>query len=239
MATDPTETRDRAAEEPERLADMVERWWGEARRHQVLPLDNRVLHTILNPRPSGRPDRTRYVYYPGTAPVPEPVAVDVKNRDHRITVDVDVPGDRPADGVLLALGTVLGGWSLHVVAGRLRYVHNLYGKERHVVASDEVLAPGHHRLGFVYERRVGLAGHGTLTVDDREVGSGAIARFTFTGFNGTGAGLTCGYEIGPAVGPDYQAPFPFTGTIERAVVEVSGDAAFDPVAVFEAIMSAE
>ena len=32
------------------------------------------------------------------------------------------------EGVLLALGSALGGWSLHLLAGRLRYVHNLYGK---------------------------------------------------------------------------------------------------------------
>ena len=49
----------------------------------MLPLDNRPLHTILNPRPSGARDPAAYVYYPGTAPVPEPVAVNVRNRSHR------------------------------------------------------------------------------------------------------------------------------------------------------------
>ena len=50
--------------------------------HQVLPLDNRVLYTILNPRPSRLRDRTRYRYHPHGAPVPEAVAVDVRNRTH-------------------------------------------------------------------------------------------------------------------------------------------------------------
>ena len=74
---------------------------------------------LLNPRPSGRPPRTRFVYYPGTAPVPEPLAVDVKNRGHRSRSTSPCP--RTGRQVLLALGTVLGGWSLHVVEGRLRY----------------------------------------------------------------------------------------------------------------------
>ena len=81
-----------------------------------------------------------------------------------------------------------------------------------MVTADRPLGPGPHRLGFAYERRLGLAGHGTLSIDGAPAGQGEIARFTFTGFNGTGAGLTCGYETGPAVGPGYRAPSPSPGT---------------------------
>ncbi|MEZ5176707.1 MAG: sulfatase-like hydrolase/transferase [Acidimicrobiales bacterium] len=72
VAVDPAELHDLAADEPERLAAMVERWWDEARRNQVLPLDNRILHTINNPKPDRRRARLSATYYPGTAPVPEP-----------------------------------------------------------------------------------------------------------------------------------------------------------------------
>ena len=57
------------------------------------------------------------------------------------------------------------------------------------------------------------------------------------GFNGVGAGLTCGYELGPAVGPDYAAPYPFTGTIVRAEAEVRGPVVRDPLGELEAILS--
>ena len=76
---------DRAGDEPERLARMVDRWWEEAARYDVLPLDNRILFTILNPRPNRVLQRTRYRYLPHGAPVPESVAVDVRNRSHEIT----------------------------------------------------------------------------------------------------------------------------------------------------------
>ncbi len=49
VATDLSEVHDLAADQPDRLAELVARWWDEARANQVLPLDNRVLHTILNP----------------------------------------------------------------------------------------------------------------------------------------------------------------------------------------------
>ena len=47
LRADPSECHDLAAAEPERLAAMVERWWEEAERHQVLPLDNRPFSELV------------------------------------------------------------------------------------------------------------------------------------------------------------------------------------------------
>src|SRR5262249_53896860 len=49
VAVDQSEVHDLAAQEPERLARMIELWWDEARANDVLPLDNRPLFAILNP----------------------------------------------------------------------------------------------------------------------------------------------------------------------------------------------
>ena len=49
-----------SAAEPERLASMIELWWEEAARNDVLPLDNRPLFAILNPRPTSRQVRSSY-----------------------------------------------------------------------------------------------------------------------------------------------------------------------------------
>lgn len=237
VAVDPSETVDRASEEPDRLAALVDLWWDQARRYQVLPISNRVLDTILNPRPRRLHGHAQHVYHPFGAPVPESIAVDVRNRAHSITADIEVADGDPPDGVLLALGCVLGGYSLHVTDGCLRYVHNLYGKERHVVASDVVIGTGRHTLEFAYAPDGNGGGAAVLRVDGEEVGAGAIPRFTPASFNGTGAGLTCGYELGPAVGDDYDAPFRFTGTLHRVTVTVSGDAHVDARTRFEEIMA--
>ena len=94
VAEDLSETNDLAAAEPERLAAMIELWWTEARRNDVLPLDNRPLNAILNPRPRRRGSRNRYVYRANGAPVPEPSAVHMPNRAHTITADVEIAGRR-------------------------------------------------------------------------------------------------------------------------------------------------
>ncbi len=237
VAEDLSETRDLAGEHPRLLHELTELWWQEARRNQVLPLDNRVLWAIVHPKPDRRRPREQYRYFPGGAQVPESVAVNVRNRSHTLIVDLVTGEPGEADGVLLALGSVLGGWSLHILGGRLRYVHNLYGKERHVVESADVIPAGGHRVEYEFIKDDGLGGSGVLRCDGRDVGRAVIPRFTPSGFNGVGAGLTCGYEWGPAVGTGYTAPFAFRGTIRGARVETRGRVVRDPLAELEAILS--
>ena len=66
-----------------------------------------------------------------------------------------------------------------------------------MIASDHVVGPGAHSLEFAYAPDGDGGGTAVLGVDGREVGRGVIPRFTPTSFSGTGAGLSCGYEVGP------------------------------------------
>jgi arylsulfatase len=161
--------------------------------------------------------------------VPEPVAVNLRNRSHAIVVDVDVPQGGVPQGVLIAMGCALGGWSLHFLEGRLRYVHNLYGKRRYVVEAPQALAPGRHVVTFAFEKDEGAGGHALLRYDGDVVAEGDVDRFTPAVFNSVGIGITCGYEWGPAVGDGYAAPFPYTGTIVRAEITTTGPVVRDPV----------
>ena len=95
VAEDVSEARDRAEEFPEKVAELVALWWEEARRNDVLPLDNRVLDVMVHKHDRRRPQAT-YRYFQGGAPVPEWVAVDVRNRSHAMALDVDVPDRRGA-----------------------------------------------------------------------------------------------------------------------------------------------
>lgn len=237
VADDLSETHDLAGQEPERLQRLIELWWTEARRNDVLPLDNRPLAAIMNPRPSARAARDSYVYYPHGSPVPETVAVNVRNRSHTITAEIEVGEDVAPNGVLLALGSALGGFAFYMLDGRMRYVHNLYGKHRSVVDSETVVPPGAHRCTLQFTKTADFAGRADLLLDGVVVGTGEIPHFTPVRFSITGAGLTCGYERGPAIGDDYTAPFTANVDIARVVVDVSGTPYRDPEAEFEAIMS--
>ncbi len=239
VAEDLSETRDLAESEPERVRQMVELWWSEAEANQVLPLDNRVLWALVHPRPDRRGQLDEARYFPGGAQVPEQMAVSVRNRSHRLRVVLELEAGLIPEGALLAQGLSLGGWSFHLLDGRLRYVHNLYGKEHYVVeAGLPAGTAGRHTAEMVFDKDPGgPGGRAELWWDGASLAGAEIPVFTPSKFNGVGVGLTCGYEWGPAIGPGYRAPFPFNGKILEAVVSATGPVHRDPLAEMEAILS--
>ncbi len=237
VAEDFSETTDLAAEHPEKLEELIDLWWREAERYQVLPLDNKPYFAIMDPPPTGIPHRTRYEYRPGGGRVPEEVAAEVKGRSHSITADVEIPADG-AEGVLIAHGSVLGGYTLFVQDGRIQYVHNYVGREEHHLAASEPLEPGQHTVVFSFDSDgMFRGGRARLEVDGKVVASAEVGRFTPMRFSITDAGLTCGEDSGSAVSRRYRPPFPFTGTLHRVVVEVAERAEFDPDAAVEVALA--
>ena len=103
-------------EQPELLAELVELWWG---RGQPQPgAAARQPGAVGAGAPQARPPaaaRRSTGTSQGGAQVPETVAVNVRNRSHELVVDVTIVGPDQTDGVLLALGSALGGWSLHIL----------------------------------------------------------------------------------------------------------------------------
>jgi arylsulfatase len=221
LRSDPSECHDLAAAQPDRLEGLIAMWWAEAERYQVLPLDNRPFSEFVLGRRPAVPPRDRYVYWPDRAPVPEGVAVNAKNRAHTITAFVTIPdGLERIEGALIVQGSVLGGWSFHLLAdGRLCYVHNLAGWRRYRVdAAIGRLTPGDHTLAVRF-----TPPRAELLVDGSVVGAGDIKRTLWSRISLTGTGLTVGRstEFSPA-DDDYRGPFRFSGVIDRVEVDVSG-----------------
>ena len=231
-----SECHDGAAAEPERLRAMIDLWWREARANDVLPLDNRPLAAILDPRPGRRRDRPRYVLSPFGAPLPEVVGPNVKNRTHRIVATVLVPDGAEPNGVIAAIGSVLGGFSFYLLDGRPHYAHNHVGRLVERVRGAACVGAGEHQARAELTAPGDYSAEVRLFVDGELAGEGTIATFTAARFSITGGGLTCGYDHGPAVSPDYAAPFRCNVEL-RDVVEVEGTPHVDAEAELAAIMS--
>jgi arylsulfatase A-like enzyme len=226
---DRAQTRNVAAEQPELLEQLKGLWFYYAGVYKGLPLDDRsALEIISSPRPQPTEPRERYVYYPDTSDVPESVAVNVRRRSYTIAAGATLDSAE-AEGVLFAHGGVAGGHALYLQGGRLHYVYNWLGERIQKVSSEDEVTSGKHVFTAEF-RKTGddeatgsAVGTLTLYVDEGEVGSLEIT--TQPGFFAlTGDGLSVGRDSASPVSPDYAAPFAFTGgTIDRVVVDVSGD----------------
>ena len=91
---DPTQSNDLAAAMPDKLKQMQDLFYSEAKKYDVLPLDNSSLARFTTPRPSLTAGRTVFTYTGGLTGVPNSGAPSILNKSYTITAEVDDPRRR-------------------------------------------------------------------------------------------------------------------------------------------------
>jgi arylsulfatase len=214
-----------AAANPEKLKEMRDIFVTEAIENHVLPIDDRSLERV-NAALVGRPDlmagRTSLTVYQGMTGLTENVFINVKNRSHSITADVETPTDG-AQGVILCQAGRFGGWSLYFKDGKPAYTYNFLGLERYTVAATEAVPPGKTTVRFEFAcdgGRTGAGRTGTILVNGRKVAEARVDRtqgFAFSADEGADVGV----DEGTPVTHDYkERDNAFTGKINRVTVEL-------------------
>jgi arylsulfatase len=233
---DRAEAHDLAAEHPEKVKELVDLWFAEAKANNVLPLNDMMvvgkdLETFIAMEfkipvpPSGQ-----YTYYPGTTAVPERSAANVHGVSYKALAEVEFTGD--SQGVIFAQGSRFGGHALFVKDGALTYAYNFLGIPPETRITATAPSSGRHVVGVEFTKeRMGehheSYGPLKLWVDDEVVAEQEIR--TMTGhFSLCGEGLCIGYDGGDAVSAEYRPKFAFTGgTITKVVFDVADDAYID------------
>ncbi len=219
-------TENLAAKRPEKLAEMQAKFLEEAAKHQVLPLDDRMLERALASM-VGRPDlmagRTSLTLGEGMTGMMENVFLNVKNKSVTITAEVEAPAGG-GHGALLVQGGRFGGWALYVKDGVPAYTYNFLGLRRFEVAATKPLAPGKAtiRMEFAYDGGgMGKGGLATLFVNGDKVAEGRIEHTQaaiFSADETADVGIDLGTPVVEAIGSE--APSKFTGRIAKVTVEV-------------------
>ena len=239
---DRSEAHDLAAEHPEKVKELVNLWYVEAGKYDVLPLDNRSIADLVKEMPvADIPEGGVYRYYPNTSPVPEFAAAEIRGRSFKILAQVELEAD--AEGVIIANGARFGGHTLFIKERKLWYASNFLGipPEQQLVSPDE-LKPGAHVLGVEFSKESHgehqeAIGTATLYVDDQ-----AVAKDDWKTQPGhfalCGEGLTVGKDGADPVSREYSSPFALTGA-KIAVVEINigDDVYLDLERDFHAAMS--
>jgi len=222
-----SQARDLAAEMPEKLAELQALFLEEARRYQVLPLDDRRVERF-DARIAGRPVLVQgdsQVLYAGMGRLTEATVLNVKNRSHAVTARVTVAPDG-AGGVIIAQGGEFGGWALYVTNGRLTYCHNFLGLQRFKVQAEARLEPGAHevRMELAYDGGgLGKGGTVSLSVDGQAAGAGPIGA-TVPMVYSLDETTDIGRDTASPVSDDYTADESiFRGTVEWVRIDI-GDA---------------
>jgi arylsulfatase A-like enzyme len=226
--TDWTQAKDLAKAQPAKLMELQRLFLIEAAKYNVLPLDDRRMERFI-PELAGRPtliQGDRQLLYGGMGRLSESSVVNIKNKSHAVTAEIVVP-EGGAEGVIIAQGGSIGGWSLYLKEGKPRYCYNLLGIERFYVGSDAEVPQGTHqvRLEFDYDGPgLGKGGTATLYLDGIQAGSGEVAATAAAVFS---ADDTCdvGQENGALVADDYPVPNAFTGEVNWVEIDIGAAAA--------------
>jgi arylsulfatase A-like enzyme len=191
---------------PEKLHELQRLWLIEAVRYNVLPMDDDLARR-MNPDTAGRPiliKGTSQMLFPGMSRLPENCVISIKNKSHSVTAEIKVP-DSGAQGVIVAQGANIGGWSLYANHGKLKYCYNLGGVKYFYVESTSQIPSGEHqvRMEFAYAGGgLGKGGEVMLYVDGKKVGGGTIP-MTLPMIFSADDGCDVGEDTGSAVSEDY------------------------------------
>ena len=224
LAEDPTETRDLAAEHPDRLDDMQQAWDRAAWANQVYPLDEgNQLVRILRP-PWYDELAAETTLSPGT-----PTLERWRSQQLIFQKSFDVEAAlrwRPGDaGVLVAHGDQGGGYMLYVEDDRLLLAHNAYGDM--TVLDCGPLADGASSVQLAMENPGNLVWNASVSVDGEPVGEapGLVSLMAMAPFEGIDVGVD---RRSPVSWDVYErhGPFPYSGRLE-AVTYRPGELAPD------------
>jgi len=220
LTSDFSECVDLAEARPELLHELIGRWWSEADRFGVFPLDDRdyAERASMYPRPGSSRRRRRFRFYPGMQRIPAGVAPMIIDRSFTITAEVGcLPGDR---GVLVAQGDVNGGYALWLSEEGLEFEYNDLG-QRHRVSGPFALTQGEHVFALQVEKTGERRDRATLTADGETVGIGEVGRTAR--YLISWQGLSIGEDQLSPVSPAYPRGSRFTGTLRHVEYALAHD----------------
>jgi arylsulfatase len=212
---------DLSAQFPEKLAELQALFDSEARRNNVYPLKEPGQGFGLKigvPEALGKV--TTMTYTTDHWRMPERSVVNLKNCSFRITASVAV-GNAGCEGVIVAQGGNMAGWSLYVDSdGFPVYHYNRFGKDHYVALSREKLMPGSHvvTVDFAYDGGFGAGGDAVLSIDGSAVGHVRVEQTVPVVFSISGETFDVGLDSGAAVG-FYPHIYRFTGNISGVTLE--------------------
>ncbi|MDY0006400.1 MAG: arylsulfatase [Spongiibacteraceae bacterium] len=218
LASDFSQARDLASQEPKRLEKMKALFDKEAKANKVYPIGGGLWSLIWSPQSAPQNPATEFHYTQDVVGVPEFAAPKVGARSNSVAIDVELTGD--SQGVLYALGAFSGGLALWVDDGKLSFEYNLFEIERTLIETTDALPTG--KVKIEVETRIAQprgAAEIILRVNGKQVASGKAPRTAALAFTANDA-FDVGMDSYSPVSATYfeRAPFKFNGKINKVYI---------------------
>ena len=233
LRNDWTQADDLASKNPERLKELKAVFEQEAKKYQVLPLDNSFVARAITPKPSITAGRDVFTWTAPLTGTPNGDAPSILNTSYNFKAEIDVP-QGGADGMLITQGGRFGGYGFYLLQGKPKFVWNLVGLRQVQWEGPEALAPGKHTLEFDFKYEgmgaatmafgsyagIGQGGTGVLKVDGKDVATQKMEH-TIPFILQFDESLDVGSDTLTGVNDaDYQPPFKLTGNIIKITLTI-------------------
>lgn len=216
LAKDFSQSRNLATENPEKLAEMKALFLSEARKYNVLPLDNLPARRapainrpyVLNGRSEVSFARTDMRYHSASWP-------DIKNKSWSLSTTI-TPDSTAPDGMIVGEGGKFSGWGLMVLSGKPVFAYRTSKNAQDLFRIEgPALGAGPHRIDidFTYDGGgMGKGGTFRMSVDGKDAGQAKLPETISLFFSEEGA--TIGHDVGTPLTAEYRLPFTFAGRID-------------------------
>jgi len=211
---------------PDKLKQLQDLFYSEAKKYNVLPLDNSTLSRWNAPRPNLTAGRTVFTYSGELSGVPASAAPSILGKSYTITAEVTIPEEGRAEGMIVTEGGRFGGYGLFlskgdlgIGRGKVVFLYNLLDLKRTMWEGPE-LGAGKHTIVFDFKcdgPGLGKGGTGVLSVDGKEVAKKSMENtipVTFPEDEIFDVGLDTRSGVA-MVEYRYDPPFKFTGKIDK------------------------
>jgi len=232
LRNDWTQSEDVAAKYPAKLKELQKIFEAEAKKYQVLPLDNSLVTRAITPRPSITAGKNVFTWTHPLTGTPNGDAPSILNASYNFKAEVEIP-QGGAEGMLITQGGRFGGYGFYLLKGKPVFLWNLVDVKRIRWEGPE-LAPGKHLLEFDFKydglgagtmafnnySGIGRGGTGVLKVDGTEVATQKMEH-TIPFLLQFDESLDVGSDTLTGVNDaDYQPPFKFTGKINKITLTI-------------------
>ena len=224
LPDDFTQSKNLAADHPEKVRELRELFWAEAESNHVLPLLGGLTSFFGMVPPI--PEESKFVFRGDLQNIPSGMIPKIYNHSYTISADLVVP-EGGVEGVIVAEADHLGGFALFVQDGKLKHTYSMLGVLEYTQAAEQPLPTGEVNVELVFTAdapKPATGGEVTLLVNGEPVASGRMEHTVPGRFSGY-SGMDIGRDNGLVVDRSYadKAPFAFTGEIKQVVFDIAPD----------------